>query len=101
MRFDFFSTRADAHIRRAQEYLQQAHLARIEHQTAAEHHAALAAMYSQRVQWLEREVADATNGSQATPARGATPKTIEAVKRVPESIFALTRSQRPVVEGLG
>ncbi len=95
MRFDIFQKRPDAHIRRAQEYLQQAQLARIEHQTAAEHHAALASMYSQRVQWLEQEVSDALSGSPAQPPRGAAPKGIEAVKRVPESILALARSQRP------
>jgi hypothetical protein len=59
MRFDFFRTRCDAHIWKAREYLQQANLARIEHQTAAEHHAALASMYAQRAVWLEQELANA------------------------------------------
>jgi hypothetical protein len=62
MRFDFFKLRGDAHIWRAREYLQQANLARIEHQTAAEHHAALASMYSQRAVWLEQELAAAAAG---------------------------------------
>ena len=94
MRFDLFRTRADAHIRRAQEYLQQANIARIEHQMAAEHHAALAAMYAQRVVWLEREVSEALTGSMPS-LRSPAPKAVEAVKRVPESILALARSQRP------
>jgi hypothetical protein len=94
MRFDLFRTRADAHIRRAQEYLQQANMARIEHQTAADHHAALAKMYSQRVVWLERELLEAMTGSMP-PLRSPAPKPVEAVRRVPESILALARSQRP------
>ncbi len=94
MRFDLFRTRADAHIRRAQEYLQQANIARIEHQTAAEHHAALAAMYAQRVVWLEREVSEALTGSMPS-LRSPTAKPVEPVKRLPESILALARSQRP------
>jgi hypothetical protein len=67
MRFDFFRTRCDAHIWKAREYLQQANLARIEHQTAAEHHAALAAMYAQRAVWLEQELANAA-GVYAPPS---------------------------------
>ena len=94
MRFDLFRTRADAHIRRAQEYLQQANIARIEHQTAAEHHAALANMYAQRVVWLERELSEAMTGSMPS-LRSPLPKPVEAIKRVPESILALARSQRP------
>jgi len=94
MRFDIFRTRADAHIRRAHEYLQQANIARIEHQTAAEHHAALATMYAQRVIWLEREVSENLNGSMAS-LRTPAPKPVDAIKRLPESILALARSQRP------
>ena len=93
MRFDLFNTRADAHIRKAQEYLQQAHVARIEHQTAAEHHAALAAMYAQRVAWLEREVSDSITGGM-TSLRASPAKPLEAIKRSSESIFALTRTPR-------
>ena len=93
MRFDLFRTRPDAHIRRAQEYLQQANIARIEHQTAAEHHAALASMYAQRVVWLERELSEAmTRSMPSLRSPAATP--VEAVKRLPESILALARSQR-------
>lgn len=93
MRFDLFRTRADAHIRRAEEYLQQANMARIEHQTAAEHHAALATMYAQRVVWLETELSEAMAGSMPS-LRTSSPKPVETLKRVPESILALARSQR-------
>ena len=57
--------------------------------------AALAAMYAQRVVWLEREVSEALTGSMPS-LRSTAPKPVEAVKRrVPESILALARSQRP------
>ena len=105
MRFDLFNTRADAHIRKAQEYLQQAHVARIEHQTAAEHHAALAAMYAQRVTWLEREVSESITGSMASlrpnvanAANAAKP--LEAIKRGSEPILALARTPRVGNEGV-
>ncbi len=99
MRFDIFRPRTDAHIRRAQEYLQQANIARLEHQTAAEHHAALAKMYAQRINWLERELTQAMTGN-LQPLRGVpAAKPIEAIKRGPEAILALARSHRPSVEG--
>ncbi len=105
MRFDLFNTRADAHIRKAQEYLQQAHVARIEHQTAAEHHAALAAMYAQRVTWLEREVSESITGSMTTLRANAagtasTRKPLQAIKRGSESILALARAPRISNEGV-
>jgi hypothetical protein len=59
MRFQLFEPRPDAHIRKAREYLNEAHLARIEHQVAAEHHLALARMYSERVARLEAEISNA------------------------------------------
>ena len=98
MQFDIFKKRPDAHIRRAQEYLQQAHLARIEHQIAAEHHGALAAMYAKRANWLEREVAQAMTGNVAPP-RPAAPKVIETVRRVSDSILALPRHPRASENG--
>jgi hypothetical protein len=80
MRFDFFRTRGDAHIWKAREYLQQANLARIEHQTAAEHHAALASMYSQRAVWLEQELANAA-GVYAPPSiNSVAPKQVDGPK---------------------
>lgn len=59
MRFHLFERRLDAHVRKAREYLMEANLARVEHQAAAEHHAALARMYAERVARLEQEVAKA------------------------------------------
>ncbi len=99
MRFDIFGTRADAHIRRAQEYLQQANMARLEHQTAAEHHAALATMYAKRVTWLEREVREAMNKGMPPLREVPASKPLEAIKRGPRGFLALTRSQRPSAEG--
>ena len=51
-------------------------------------------MYAQRVIWLEREVSEALTGSMPS-LRNPTPKPVEPVKRLPESILALARSQRP------
>lgn len=59
MRFHLFERRLDAHVRKAREYLMEANLARVEHQAAAEHHAALARMYAERVARLEQEVTKA------------------------------------------
>ncbi|HYW55468.1 MAG TPA: hypothetical protein VE934_00785 [Polaromonas sp.] len=66
MRFDIFQSRADAHVRKAREYLQQANLARIEHQVAADHHAALAEMYKQRAAWLEEEISSSDTDCRPT-----------------------------------
>ena len=43
------------HLKRAEILLREAHLARIEHESAAEHHAALAGMYARRAERLQRE----------------------------------------------
>lgn len=59
MRFNFFEPRAEAHIRKSLEYLEEANLAWVEHQAAAEHHAALAKMYSERITRIETEIKNA------------------------------------------
>jgi len=96
MRFDLFHSRADAHIRKAQEYLQQANVARIDHQAAAEHHAALASMYAQRVAWLEQELSDSV-ARFGTPLRGIVSMQVDGTKRGSESIVTLARTQRAAV----
>ena len=98
MRFNLFQTQPSSHIRKAQDYLQQANIARIEHQVAAEHHAALAAMYAQRASWLEREIADSMI-SGMTSLRGIPVKPVESIKRGSESFLALARTQRTGTEG--
>jgi hypothetical protein len=57
----FFQPNPNSHLRRAMTLLQEANLARIEHQAAAEHHAALARMYAERARRLEREVYESTS----------------------------------------
>lgn len=59
MKIHLFEHRPDAHMRKAREYLEEAYLARIEHQVAAEHHGALARMYAERIAWLEEEISHA------------------------------------------
>lgn len=59
MKFHLFEQRPEAHIRKSLEYLSEAHLAWVEHQAAAEHHAALAKMYSERIARIEIEIKNA------------------------------------------
>ena len=59
MRFNFFEPRTEAHIRKSLEYLDEANLGWVEHQAAAEHHAALAKMYSERIVRIEMEIKNA------------------------------------------
>ena len=56
MKFNLFGPRTEAHIRKSLEYLEEANLAWVEHQAAAEHHAALANMYAGRVGRIELEI---------------------------------------------
>lgn len=59
MRFHLFEQHADAHVRKSREYLEEANLGRVEHQAAAEHHAALAKMYAARIARIEAEISSA------------------------------------------
>lgn len=58
MRFHLFERSADAHIRKSREYLEEAHMGRVEHQAAAEHHSALARMYAERIARIEEEISE-------------------------------------------
>jgi hypothetical protein len=58
--FSLFHPNPKSHLRRAMMLLEEANLARIEHQAAAEHHGALARMYTERAKRLEREIYGAT-----------------------------------------
>ncbi|MGN8078365.1 hypothetical protein [Variovorax sp. 22077] len=70
MTFDFlFRPNHTAYLRRAAALLEEAQMARIEHQAAAEHHSALARMYAERVRRLENELYRQPQGA----ARGAGP----------------------------
>ncbi|NMM77494.1 hypothetical protein B2J86_08550 [Acidovorax sp. SRB_14] len=69
MGFRFFEHRRDTHLRRSREYLEEANVARVEHQAAAEHHAALAKMYAQRIVRIEEEILSALHSpSMVVPA---------------------------------
>ena len=93
MRFDLFHTRVDAHVRKAQEYLQAANIARLEHHVAAEHHSALASMYAQRIAWLEQELSESVIRFDL-PLRGVSSTASDASKRSAESLIALQRTQQ-------
>jgi len=59
MKFYLFERRADAHIRKSREYLEEANVGRVAHMAAAEHHSALAKMYTERIARIEAEISDA------------------------------------------
>jgi hypothetical protein len=54
--FKLFQSPADVHLKRVSALLRAAQLARAEHQTAFEHHGALARMYSERIAGLQAEL---------------------------------------------
>lgn len=91
MRFDLFHTRVDAHVRKAQQYLQEANVARLEHHVAAEHHSALASMYAERVAWLERELSESVMRFDL-PLRGVASTSPSGPKRAVESPANLPRA---------
>ena len=59
MSFHLFDRRLESHVRKSLEYLKEAQLARVDHQAAAEHHTALAAMYAKRIARIEAEMNNA------------------------------------------
>jgi len=59
--FGFFQPSRNSHLRRVMTLLEEANLARIEHQAAAEHHGALGRMYAERAKRLERELYGSTH----------------------------------------
>ena len=63
----------NSHPRRAMALLEEAQMARLEHQAAAEHHAALARMYTDRAKRLEREIYGASHGAAHHDAPVTTP----------------------------
>lgn len=56
MKFHLFEKHSEIYLRKSREYLEEANLARVEHQAAAEHHAALAKMYTERIVRIEDEI---------------------------------------------
>ena len=53
--FDFFEHGSKAYAKRSEAMLREALFARLEHEAAAEHHQALARMYAERIDRLQRE----------------------------------------------
>ena len=94
MRLDLFHPRPEAHIRKAQEYLEEACVARIEHEVAAEHHAALASMYAQRIARLQQQIADSLMPYASSAPSGEPALAVEAAKRGAEGVISLPRVQR-------
>ncbi len=72
--FNLFQFNRNSHLRRAMALLEEAHMARLEHQAAAEHHAALARMYTDRAKRLEREIYGTAHQSLQESAAAPAPK---------------------------
>ncbi|MEJ1169704.1 hypothetical protein [Variovorax sp. CCNWLW235] len=86
MFFQLFQSGSSLHLKRAATLLQEAQMARLEHQAAAEHHAALAKMYADRVKRLTHEV-------YPLPAPGVDPDA-RAEQEKP-AIYSIETSRRP------
>ncbi|QNP48453.1 hypothetical protein [Diaphorobacter aerolatus] len=59
--FEHFLNPTVVYMRRIQRGLEEARMAALEHESAAEHHAALATMYRDRVRRLQGELENVTN----------------------------------------
>lgn len=93
MNFHLFEKNSEAYLRKSREYLEEANLARVEHQAAAEHHAALAKMYMERIARIEAEINHALQ-PHASIIREAAPEESERPK--PESVVVYpSRTTRP------
>lgn len=94
MRFHLFEKTSEAYLRKSREYLEDANLARVEHQIAAEHHAALAKMYTERIARIEAEISHAL---QPQSAMSREPSGEEGERAKPaESVVAYpSRLSRP------
>lgn len=84
--FSIFQHNRNGHLRRIMTLLEEANLARIEHQAAAEHHGALARMYADRAKRLEREVYGTSHVPVGVDESAAPPKVTD---------------EKPVVYALG
>lgn len=93
MNFHLFEKNSEACLRKSREYLEEANLARVEHQAAAEHHAALAKMYVERIARIEAEINHALQPRAPMP-REAAPEESERARS--ESVVAYpSRTTRP------
>ena len=93
MKFHLFEKTSEAYLRKSREYLEDAYLARVEHQAAAEHHAALAQMYTERIARIEAEI---NHARQPRGAMAREPSAEESERAKPESVVAYpSRSTRP------
>lgn len=93
MRFHLFEKNSEAYLRKSREYLEEANLARVEHQAAAEHHAALTKMYIERIARIEAEISHAL---QPHSSVGREPPSEESERTKSESVVAYpARATRP------
>lgn len=86
MRFYLFELQADAHIRKSREYLEEAHVKRVEHQAAAEHHGALTRMYAERIARIEAEIS-AASGARSTSGQSVEVAGNESIRLKSDSVL--------------
>lgn len=95
MRFHLFE-RADAHVRKSLEYLEEANLAWVEHKAAAEHHSALAKMYAERIARIEAEINSARQSQTLMTRQPAAELPDASERNKPESVVVYpSRVTRP------
>lgn len=93
MKFHLFEKHSEVYLRKSREYLEEANLARVEHQAAAEHHAALAKMYTERISRIEGEIDNALR-PHSFAVRDSVPEEVERAK--PEGLVVYpARAARP------
>ena len=86
MKFRLFEQRIEPHVRKSLEHLEEARLSWVEHQAAAEHHAALAGMYAERIARIEQEMSS-LNPARSLPVRPPTEDIRDETERMkPESV---------------
>lgn len=97
MRFHLFEKNSEAYLRKSREYLEEANLARVEHQAAAEHHAALTRMYIERIARIEAEISRALQlHPNPNPSLGCEAPSEESERAKPESVVVYpARATRP------
>lgn len=88
MFFQLFRPGSSLHLKRATALLQEAQMARLEHQAAAEHHAALAKMYAERVKRLTGEV-------YPLPAPGGEAAAGAKTEQDKPAIYSIESNRRP------
>ncbi|WP_313295711.1 hypothetical protein [Diaphorobacter sp.] len=83
------------YLRRIQQGLDEARIAALEHESAAEHHAALAHMYRDRVRRLQAEMRAVTEGGESTGNLPSVPMDASAAAQVHRIAPRMSKRDEP------